>query len=129
MVEIEIEGITELFKKFDELTGIGFLRNPMKESMFILQDYISNYPPKQRSTNFYKRTGTLGRSWTTIVNDISFGLEGKVGTKLGYAPFVQSSIFQARWNKNWWQTDQSAIEKKQELIISIFTNAIKDAVK
>lgn len=124
-LEMEISGIKDLFERMDEFSAINILRNPMEETVLLLQSYMANYPPIKSSKSVYTRTGTLGRTWTKAVNNISDGVEGKVGNRTGYAPFVQSAMFQARWHKDWWQTDQKALDVNLSQIEKIFRNAIE----
>lgn len=125
-IEIDLNGIEALFSKFEELSAIEILRDPMNESVLLLQNYMADYPTQRNNT--YTRTGTLGRTWTKDVKPISQGLEGTVGNVTKYAPWVQSFMFQARWHKGVWQTDKKAIETKKEQIESIFRNAISSYV-
>lgn len=129
MASIKIKGVDKLRRKFDSLQQIhDILRPPMQRSVMIVQNALAKYPPK-RPGSTYVWTGTLGREWTTRVRPEGGKLIGRVGTKVIYAPFVQSSQFQAAIHKGRWQTDVQVLEANRDRILRQFESAIERALE
>ena len=115
--EIEVKGIEQLNRKLARIqqrldTGDpgSTLRQAMRRAVLRVQAGMMDYPT-QRSGSSYRRTGTLGRRWTTEVLPEGDELIGKVGNNTKYAPQVQSEKFQARVHRERWQTDADVLEK------------------
>src|SRR3990172_6913938 len=99
---IEIKGVPEVIAVLGLAAALDVLQDPMQRAVFRLQADMAKYPPQPPTT--YRRTGRLGRSWTTQVTSMGEGLLGEVGTNVIYAPFVQSVSFQSRWMHHWRNT-------------------------
>jgi len=129
MASIRIEGVDKLMRKFNSLRQIhSILRPPMQRSVMILQADLAKYP-SPRPNSSYVWTGTLGRSWTPRVRTEGDRLVGRVGTKVIYAPFVQSQQFQANIHRGRWQTDVQVLERNRTRIMRQFESAIKQALE
>ena len=107
----EVRGLDDVFEKLDGLDKPEVFRRPMTQAVAHLQSKLAQYPPqvsrpqpfktdKQRRYFFwalregriqvpYRRTGTLGRRWTTEVSPD--GREGRVGNNTPYAKYVQGT--------------------------------------
>lgn len=128
MVQIRIEGIDKLQAKLGKVMAAQTLRPPMQRSVYRLQRYMGRYPAQPASST-YRRTGTLGRRWTTeVTKGAGGGLIGKIGNNTTYGPWVQSSRFQARVHRGRWQTDEDAIKDNEDAIVSDFAAAIDKAL-
>lgn len=127
MATIEIYGVTELIETLGMAEGVSVLRPPMQRAVARLHTAMAHYPP-QRAGSTYRRTGTLGRRWTTRVIERGDGLEGKVGNNTVYGPFVQSQMFQAGVHSGRWQTDQQVMDEQQASIVADFERAIQAAI-
>jgi hypothetical protein len=128
MAQIEIQGIDALFRKLGNVTAISTLRPPMQRSVYRLQAGMAKYPA-QRAGSSYRRTGTLGRRWTSVVTESVNGLVGTVGNNTSYGPWVQSEMFQAAVHRGRWQTDQDVATKETPAIIADFEQAIGAALR
>lgn len=128
-MSIKIEGIEELFRKLDQATAVQTLVPPMQRAVLRLQSRMANYPPAPPRSR-YRRTGTLGRRWTTRVTQESDGVRGTVGNNTVYGPLVQSSRFQTRIHqRTGWQTDRSVLEEERDAIVADFQRAISEALR
>lgn len=126
---IKIEGIEKLMNKLKDLEKVyDIIEPPMERSVMILQNALAKYPA-QRPGSTYRRTGTLGRSWTTRVNREGGRLVGRVGTNVIYAPFVQSQTFQRPVNRSRWQTDVQVVNDQRGHVIKQFQDAIAKALE
>ena len=122
-VYITISGLDKVGAKLDSLHLGEVLRNPMHRAVLRIQADMQKYPP-QRAGARYRRTGTLGRRWTTRVDASANRVEGTVGNNTAYGPFVQSQRFQARVHRGIWQTDAQVVERNIDAIVSDFRAAI-----
>ncbi len=127
-VSIQIKGIDELIRKLGKAEGMKHLRPPMQRSVYRLQGRVAQYPA-QRPNSTYRRTGTLGRKWTSKIEQSSTSITGKVGNNTEYAPLVQSYQFQARIHRGLWQTDRYVMETEYRTIIRDFESAISEALR
>lgn len=124
---IEITGIDDAIATLGLAETITILRPPMQRAVHRLQARMAHYPP-QRAPIRYRRTGTLGRRWTTRVTEGADGLVGKVGNNTVYGPFVQSEMFQAAIHRGRWQTDADVLEQETSAIVADFERAIQAAL-
>lgn len=126
---IKVEGLPALQKKLGKLATIEYLKDPMKDSLFVLEKRLSIYPPA-RSGSTYRRTDLLGNSWTTRTKTTSSTITGEAGNPVEYAPLVMadpkggSSITQAWMHKGRWATDLEILEEKTKAMARIFNTAI-----
>lgn len=128
MAEIIVDGIDELFRRLDNAAAIDTLRPPMQRGVYRLQAAMAKYPPARPGSS-YVRTGTLGRRWTTKVDETGDGLIGKIGNNTSYGPFVQSSAFQSRIHAGRWQTDEMVIKQEESAIVADFERAINEVLR
>lgn len=93
---------------FAEMSAPDFLAAPHDRIGAQFTAYMAKYPP-ERPGQTYRRTKTLGRTWTHVVQKSLLGVSTIVGNVTPYAPDVQSIERQADIHKGRWQTDQDAI--------------------
>lgn len=80
----------------------------VRRAVLRMQARMAVYPP-QRPGSWYRRTGTLGRRWTSGQPQVRAGggsIVGRYGNNTEYAPFVQGDDMQARIHRGRWQTDE-----------------------
>lgn len=155
---ITIKGVDELSRKLTQAQRNDVLVPPMQRAVKAIQKDMAEYPGKPapgewarwvnshspekaaqirgaffarlRSGGWSGRTGTLGRKWTDSVKRSSSGVVGKVGIKLDYAAWVQSSKFQAGLHSGRWKnTDDAVIRKHRRAIVADFERAIAKALR
>ena len=76
----------------------------------------------------YRRTGTLGRKWTSKVTFTDDDVMGFVGNNTPYAPLVQGFDTQARIHAGNWQTEQDVANESRDEIMGIFADEISRAM-
>ena len=119
------KNLSRLSNELDGTRGRD-LESAMKRSLYRLVGEMAQYPPLASSS--YRRTGTLGRSWTSRIKirSVSGGIEGRIGTNVEYAPLVQSSRLQARVHRrHGWITDARAMENQRRNIEGEFGAAVR----
>ncbi len=62
------------------------LRGGMTDAMVYLNRQMTTYPP-QRTGSAYKRTGTLGRSWSWKIDGTGAEIVGRLGSNANIAPY------------------------------------------
>ena len=107
-------------KSFDTFaTG---MRPAMSSVGFLIQNQMANYPPAIAGSS-YRRTGTLGRRWTMVVNQYPGMIATEVGNNTKYAPWVQSDQFQAKVHAGRWKTDVQVLRDNTSSILRILESA------
>jgi hypothetical protein len=119
MTTIEITGLTEAIAACQRAPEViaRELQPAVEASLLSLLPDLADYPsPPAGST--YRRTGTLGRTWTSarpIFSAMSSGFEATIGNSTPYAGFVQGAAedtpHQAWMHKERWKTADSIVEK------------------
>lgn len=128
-VSITITGIDKLIAQLGRLEGMNHLRAPMQRAVYRLQARMAQYPA-QRPNSTYRRTGTLGRKWTTKITQSASELVGSVGNNTEYAPYVQAYRFQARAHRGRWiNTDKYVMDTEQRNIVRDFEDTIAQRLR
>jgi len=126
-MDIQIRGLDKLNAKLGRLEATRTFIIPMHQATKLVQAEMADYPsPPPQST--YRRTGTLGRRWTTDVERIGDTVRGKVGNVTEYAPFVQAEKFQAAIHRGRWQTDERVLRDNTKRITALFQRAVDKAL-
>ncbi len=116
MPEFEFRGTEEMMELIGMLPDLAVeaAEPAMGDALDYLHSMLPDYPP-QREGSRYRRTGTLGRRFTTEVIAGSEDVIGRIGTNLAYAPWVVGPdypgeeiggrmMYQARvLVDRWWQ--------------------------
>ena len=128
-VTVEIEGIEEAIRRFGD-TGLvrSVLKDAMHKSVHYLQSNVAQYPPPPPDS-LYRRTGTLGRSWTTKVEGRGADLTGRVGNAVPYARYVMGEADQAWMHRGRWPTAEAIARDDTPQIISYFSEGIAEIVR
>lgn len=130
-MQLELQGVTQLYMKLDNAAADKVLERPMKKALTRIERYMKKYPrPPQNST--YVRTRTLGDRWSVPeakrVDVMSGAVVGTIANNVWYGPLVQSARFQAKVHQRRWQTDEMAVEATRAEITGDFQKAITDAL-
>lgn len=133
-----IKGLDRVMAKLDTLQKFSaWAYDPMDASVKEVQRELAKYPRKapgafsryatakqkraywakvgkgeieHREGIGYKRTGTMGRKWTTAVENSANGVRGVIGTNAQGAKWVQQASTQQNFHKaSGWPTDISAL--------------------
>jgi len=132
MINITITGIRENQRRINAFGNIDIFRKPMTESLALLHDGMARYPA-QPSGSKYRRTGLLGRSWTSGITTSAGGIVGTLGNNArdkrgrGYGPYVQDDELQSARNRH-WQTDVEVMRDNETEIRQRFDRALQSAV-
>ena len=135
--QIIIRGLERLQGRFAALGSKfpKFMNDSTKAAVLYVHSQIPKYPAPPPDSE-YRRTGTLGRSVTTLMGSnpealsrVEGSLGGKVsgivGTKLSYAPWVIDRERQtAGHKKTGWYTLQDVIERLRPQIIEVYNKAL-----
>lgn len=114
-VRLEVEGAKELIRLMKQFPDVvkREIRTVMDKGLLLMQADAADYPPPPPGST-YRRTGTLGRLWTsaqhrfTVKGDV---LEGRIGNATPYAHEVQSAASQAVYHQGRWKTVEQIMEE------------------
>lgn len=81
-----------------------------------------------RARRQYRRTGTLGRSWTHDETVSLMSIQTALGNVTPYARYVQDEEKQADIHRDWWQTTKDVLEKREQWIVQEILGAIQSHV-
>lgn len=153
-VEITITGAEDVIRRLGDIQSGRVLRPAMQGSLEVLRGDLARYPrppahtwgkwqfvsDKQRRWFFwalrngqitvpYRRTGSLGRLWTTKITGVGMHMYGHVGNALGqsYGRYVQDKPRQALIHQGRWSTVQDVAKKRIGAIKRLFEQAIAGA--
>jgi len=104
------------------------MRAAAEDSTALLLRVVREYPPKSNSQT-YKRTGTLGRSWSRSVQGSGLEVIGRVTSSGNIAPYnrlVQDRTMQARVHRGRWQTAQGVAAQNAGRVQSFFDRRLRD---
>lgn len=91
---------------------LRILEGPIDRGASRIEAGMKIYPPPPPNSR-YRRTGTLGRRWTTRPFRSATEVGREVGNKtLPYAPLVQSEELQARVHRGRWLTDAQVLQRE-----------------
>jgi len=149
-VRMEIKGLAELQRKLASFPSVyrRHARSAMERSVALLQHDLAEYPAqirgrkahfvsdKQRKAFFamlragkitvpYRRTGTLGRRWTTRVTERGSVIEGRVGNNTAYAPLAQGpeGVQSREMAARRWPRVDAVLKKNRGIIERYFRDA------
>jgi hypothetical protein len=124
---VQVEGIEELIARLDRAASTAVLQAAMQKSCDLVQRQLAVYPPA-RSGSTYRRTGTLGRRWTTSVRGAGLDIEGVVGNSTSYGPYVMDWHQQAWMHVGVWPIAQDVAGQAEGEILGIFADAVQTAL-
>lgn len=107
------------------------MRAAMNDSTSLLLRDMKNYPTQVPGTE-YRRTGTLGGSWTKEITGAGLNITGRVGSNANEAPYnryVQDDTLQARVHQGRWQTVQSVTKERENTVRGFFETRIRQATE
>lgn len=150
---VEVQGLEEAIRRFGD-TGLvrSVLKDAMHKAVYFLHERLAKYPPppagfhvefvseRQRRYFFwalrtgeivvpYRRTGTLGRLWTTKVEGQGADLVGTVGNAVPYARYVMGEGMQAAVHQGRWPTAESVARESTPQIVGYFSEAMEEIAR
>jgi hypothetical protein len=105
------------------------MRGAMEDGTTYVLARIKRYPA-QRAGSTYRRTNTLGRSWSRRIEGSGTTLRGVVGSNGAMAPYnrvVQDRERQARVHRGRWHTIQDVAEQSQSTVQRMFEDRLRAA--
>jgi hypothetical protein len=123
---IHIEGVGKVIKRLDSLGDPAIMRAAMNKSVQHLHRRVAKYPPKP-GHSIYRRTGTLGRRWTTKVEQ--GGKRGVVGNNTRYAPYVQGPRRRHFHKAAGWVTIAEVADEESGAVLGYFEDEYNKAIR
>lgn len=114
MAAIEVTGLNETIAACKQAPQLitQTIQPAVEGALLSLLPDLASYPSPP-ANSAYRRTGTLGRTWTAAKPEfqaISSGFEARIGNPTPYAPFVQGTP-QARMHRGRWEEAEKIAEK------------------
>lgn len=169
MTTLELKGFDELKDDIRRLPAAAYIAGKiaMEQALLYLHGQIPSYPPppspgtfqfataRQRRWFFanlaegkiespYRRSGDLGRSFSTQIDAGEDGLTGSLGTNKEYAPWVVGpdhpgesiggeTMYQARVHEGrWWQFDEvmgQHLDEAERIFVETFFKEFEKRVE
>lgn len=129
MAKAEVFGDEELIAKLRRLRSFEVLRKPMRSSLLLIADRMSQYPRRKRGV---RRSNKLKRGWKRAKLSVraSFrGIQGKITNKVFYAPWIQGQGRQFDSNKQLWPTETEIVLKSRADIERLHKRAIDEVLE
>jgi hypothetical protein len=146
-IVVEVQGIEELQARLGRAVSNAVLSGAMQRACALIQERLALYPPashrriqwaseKQRRFVMaairegrievpYRRTGTLGRRWTTAISGSGDDLTGTVGNNTTYGPYVMSRDMQAAYHAGTWPVAEAVANQAEGDVLGIFQDAVQ----
>lgn len=131
---VRLEGAEELLEGFRSYPAAAKLEvtRALHKALMLLQSAASDYPPGLMGSR-YRRTGTLGRLWTVArpqVREVrGHVLEGRVGNRTPYGPYVQDPDAQVEVHRGRWATTDEIVREHEEEIGALLSQAGANIVR
>jgi hypothetical protein len=152
---LKIDGIDRVIRKLDNVSAFQRWANrPMTQTVALLQDTLAKYPakaqgafsamatPRQKRAYWarvksgaithgpggYRRTGTLGRKWTTKTEPTASGVKGTVGNNAPGAQFVQGDRQQPFHRASGFVTTRQARRDNEGKIQLVWRQAVRQVL-
>lgn len=122
---ITVKGAEKVIKKLNSFNDPAAMRRAMDKSLQHIQRRIAKYPPKPGHST-YRRTGTLGRLWTTKIENQ--GKRGIVGNMTPYATYVQGPRRRYFHKAAGWKSIQEVGTEEANAVIGYFEDEIRKKV-
>jgi len=151
---LKIEGLERVVKKIDNIARFRVWANaPMTKTNALLHDALAKYVPKAQGafsamatdrqrraywakvrsgaishgSGGYRRSGNLGRRWTSRVDASADGVKGTVGNNASYARWVQGNPGQQPFHAaSGFMTTTKAIEKTERQRVLVWRQAVRE---
>jgi hypothetical protein len=141
MLNFIVNGRERIKRIFDNFGNLPEAQEKAAEkAVLFVHSEMPPYPNPPPDSN-YRRTGTLGRTITTIqgsggapealsrVESGMFGVKGIVGTALSYGPYVIGKEDQAEVHRGRWYILEDVIDGLRGDIMKIYRAMVKALMK
>jgi hypothetical protein len=94
-------------------------------ALLLLATYAAEYPPAPQNSA-YRRTGTLGRLWTTATPQVTVQghvFEARISNATPYGPRVQDPEAQIAVHRGRWQTTEEVVQAHADEVDALVAQA------
>lgn len=156
VLDVRLDGMDEAIAELQALNAdlLGIVEPAFVRGALRVEDVLKEYPappaagewarqtsPKQKAAFFarlktngagqsdhYRRTGTLGRRWTTKRIRTTTMVGAEIGNNTEYGRWVQDDALQARMHRGRWVTDVQALEQVDEDVVDDVRSELVNAL-
>jgi hypothetical protein len=108
------------------------LADAAEQALLIYAGAAAQYPASL-SGSLYRRTGTLGRLWTTGHREVRTGggalVSGRITNATPYGPWVQDPDRQVAVHRGRWQTTDDVVEEHGGAVKALLDQAASEVAK
>lgn len=148
---IEVIGLEDVLKRLGDAASPAVLAKGMHRAVAIVQKAVAVYPPasgrsmgpfkSERQRRYvmvlvstgqipYRRTGTLGRRWTTSVEGSGVDIVGRIGNNTTYGPYVMGNEgTQASYHVGTWPRAVEVAERNKGEVVNCFAVVAQEALR
>lgn len=148
--QVEVIGLDDVLRRLGNAASPAVLTQGMRKATLLVQRALAVYPPAQpkpmvwaseKQRRFvlaairegriqvpYRRTGTLGRRWTSTVASEGGDVVGRVGNNTTYGPFVMGKASQAAYHMGVWPVAVEVAAEAHDEIVQCFVDVAQDAL-
>jgi hypothetical protein len=123
-ISLKIEGAEQLTRKLSEPLVQRHAKEAMMRAMALIHDEIAKYPPPPPNSR-YRRTGLLGRSWSSKTRPLANDIEGIVANTAPYAPEVQGLSQKGFHADTGWGRLDEVAKRLWPQIVEFFQEALR----
>lgn len=121
--QIRLIGGPELIAKLQEVPGLLMqaVEVAVAKGLLSMQRDLARYPP-QDALSTYRRTGQLGRLWTSeapVWEPRTSGFLARIGNATSYGPYVQDEATQNPHNDAWFTVQMVLDDHEGDLVLYI----------
>ncbi len=148
-ITVEVIGLDEVLRKLGNAASPATLQRGMRAATGLVQRALAVYPAPARKPHGpwqserqrryvmllastgqlpYRRTGTLGRRWTSEVASEGNDVVGRVGNNTVYGPFVMGRETQAAYHQGVWPVAVEVAEQHKGEIVQCFVDVAQGAL-
>lgn len=126
---VDIPGLPALIATLDAYPDIArpILEDASSAALLSLIPDLASYPPKPAGST-YRRTGTLGRLWTSARPEfapVASGFEASVGNATPYGDFVQGEHQTGFHKEHGWSNVDDVLKRHEVDIERSFDTALQ----
>ena len=127
----QLKGIQDALQAEAEGGAMERVGETVHQALLLLATYAADYPPQPADSD-YRRTGTLGRLWTTATPHMTMSghvLDARIGNATPYGPWVQDPERQGRVHRGRWQTTDEVVQSHLGEVDALLAGAGLDIVE
>lgn len=121
----QLESLQAALQREADAAALEAVGQSVHKALFLLATYAAEYPPGPPNSS-YRRTGTLGRLWTTATPHMTVTghvLDARIANATPYGPRVQDPDEQIAVHRGRWQTTEEVVQSHLDEVDAVVAQA------